>query len=127
MAERKAKIPVVNYRKQKLERALAQVDSVMAGLFDRLIFETVMDFCREEFGYPNALPLRFFAQNVPVVPPSSFFYERPHQLSIREIPCPRCQALVRADTFTSHLVLCPADPARPDVAIVCRCFDDAPP
>jgi hypothetical protein len=126
MADRQAKIPVVNYRKQKLERVLAQVNCVMFGLFDRLIFETVIDFCRDEFGYPNALPLRRFAQNVPVVPPSSFFYERADQPSPPEFPCPRCRALVRADTLTNHLAQCPADPVRPDLAIVCRYFDDAP-
>jgi hypothetical protein len=84
------------------------------GLFNRLIFETAIDFCHD-FGCPNSLSLLHFTQNVS---PSSVFYE----YTDRPSP-PTCQALVHSDTLTIHLVGCLVSP---DLAVVCRYFDGAP-
>jgi hypothetical protein len=106
--DRPKQIYFVSWRKHKVEQALTQVDAICNGFIDDLIFETVIDVCRQRFGYPAALPIREIIQNEPVVPRSPFRVEQVHfetpEMS-RQQKCPVCHETVDAARFTYHLAV----------------------
>jgi hypothetical protein len=104
--EKAKQIHFVSWKKHKVEQALTQVDAVCDGFIDDLIFETVIDVCRQRFGYPAARPIREIIQNEPVVPRSPFRvdqlrFDTPEQA--RPQKCPVCHETVDAARFTGHL------------------------
>ncbi|KAH0786778.1 hypothetical protein GPJ56_009307 [Histomonas meleagridis] len=100
------KIHFVSWKKHKAEQALIQVDSVLESLVSDLIFETIIDYYRKRYGYPNALPVQKILQNEPVIPepPDK---RPPFKLETTDARrfqrCPVCGEQIDAPRFTAHL------------------------
>jgi hypothetical protein len=115
------KIPVANWRKQKLTDVLSQVDSMAFLMFDSLIFETIIDFVREEYGFPGALPLRDFTQTSPIVPSPTYSLPVLPSPPPSEITCPGCNAPIEPRRFYDHAQRCARTASAP-VEAACEFF-----
>lgn len=99
-------IHFVSWKKQRAAQALTQTDSVCDSLISDLIFEAVIDYVREKFGYPGALPIRSITQNEPVLPsprgaPISCTLDTTDVRRIQK--CPVCGEQIDGPRFTAHL------------------------
>ncbi|OHS93691.1 hypothetical protein TRFO_40055 [Tritrichomonas foetus] len=103
MEKQPKSIHFVSWKKHKLDRALTQVDNVCNNIFDGIIFETIIDHYREQYGYPGSLPVSSIIQSEPIIPPSPYkFYFETAALA-RTQKCPVCNENVDASRFTYHL------------------------
>jgi hypothetical protein len=94
----------VSWKKHKVALALSQVDSICDGFIDDVIFETVLDACRER-AFPRPDPLSEILD--PNVVGPQWPYEKDQRFDTGEIrrqqKCPVCHETVDAGRFTSHL------------------------
>jgi hypothetical protein len=94
----------VSWKKHKVALALSQVDSICDTFLDDLIFETVLDSCRER-AFPRPSPLREILDPTTVGP--QWPYEKDQRFDTGEMrrlqKCPVCHETCDAGRFTSHL------------------------
>jgi hypothetical protein len=118
---RTKRIHFVSWKRQKVEQALTQLDSVCDSFIDQLIFEAVMDVARQSHGYPAALPIRQLIQINPILPDSPFRLEfdvPTVEGSRRPQECPVCHERCDAARFTFHLASkCFGGPKTVDVVL----------
>jgi hypothetical protein len=115
-------IPIVNWRAQKLADALSQVDFLMSTLFDTLIFETIIDYLREDSGFPGALPLRELTQASPMLPSPAYSLPPLRPTADLSVICPICRKEIEAWTFLEHVDRC-AKTVPSAVAVACQFFN----
>lgn len=99
-------IQFVSWKKHKVDQALTQVEPVVNDFVDDLLFETVLDFCRQKYGFPQALPIHEILQNEPVVPKSPFMIEQvqfENPETRRTQKCPICHETCDGSRYTFHL------------------------
>lgn len=100
------KIYFVSWKKHKVEQALTQTEAICDSFISDLIFETIIDYFREKFGYPGALPICSITQNEPIIP-QPLGEPIQSKLDITDIRrfqrCPICGEQVDGPRFTSHL------------------------
>ena len=93
----------LNLAKHKLEKSLKQVDNISESIFNTIIFETIIDFYRQEFGFPAATPLDQLIENDPVLPPCHYFDFYEFHTSKDPVTCPVCKNKIEPSRFTFHL------------------------
>ena len=100
------KIHFVSWKKHKAEQALSQVDAIFESIVGDLVFETIIDYYRQKYGYPNALPVHKILQNEPVIPepPEQSLQFRFETTEVRRFQrCPVCKEQIDGPRFTAHL------------------------
>ena len=93
----------VSWKKHKVDQALSHVNDICDGFFNDLLFETIIDVFRLDYGFPGALPVQEIIQNEPIVPASTYNINFETQVINRTQKCPVCHENVDASRFTSHL------------------------
>ena len=111
MSEGKPKqIYLVSWKQHKLDLAKEHVEDITKDMMDDIIFNTIIDYVRKNYGFPNALPLRDITANDPVIPNSPDLLDQPtvgtSQFERSPQTCPVCQSTIDARLFTSHLESC---------------------
>ena len=100
----------VSWKQHKLDLAKSHVNDIIDDMMNDAIFNTIIDYCRKKYGFPNALPLRDITANDPVIPNSPEMLDQPtvgaSQFERSPQTCPVCQATIDARLFTSHLEAC---------------------
>ena len=102
----KKHITFINWKHAKAEQALTQVDAIKDDIIDNLIFETIIDYCRQKFGSPDPPTIRELTNTSPSVPslPLPIRFEVPEIR--RTQTCPICKESHDASRFTAHLSTC---------------------
>ena len=99
MEKQPKSIRFVSWKKHKLDQALTQIDGVYENYGD----ETIVDFFREKFGYPQALPVYDIIKVDPIIPKSPYDLAlKPTELPRRQ-KCPVCLEEFDSARFTYHL------------------------
>jgi hypothetical protein len=101
-----SKIVIVNRKAARAAQVRSLLDDVTIGIIDSFIFEAVVDFCRQEWGYPEAPPLCEITQRYPIVPPARLSLPCRQFPVEPAIPCPSCREPVPTETFSGHLCAC---------------------
>lgn len=101
---------LVSWKQHKLDLAKQHIHEIASLFMDEIIFNTVIDYCRQKYGFPEALPLSEITANEPVLPNASAgsdqnTYENNDTIR-RPQTCPVCNDTVDARLFTSHLETC---------------------
>jgi hypothetical protein len=108
METKPKKLFLVDWKQYKLELSKKHVNDISYEIMDEIVFNTIIDFCRKEFGFPAALPLESIISNEPVVPkaskPVEISYEQQNDRRLQT--CPVCQQTIDARLYTSHLEVC---------------------
>ena len=103
MIKQPKSIHFVSWKKHKLDQALTQVDGVYNDYVDEITFETVIDFFRKQYGYPQALPVNEITQNEPIIPQSPYNLTFDSPGLARKQRCPVCHEEIDSPRFTYHL------------------------
>ena len=104
-----------------------QVDNICDDFINELLFESILDFFRQKYGYPRAIPISQIIQNEPVVPQlpeSAFHFETP--VISRSQRCPICHDTIDASRFTSHLVTKCFKECKDKMEVLRKFFETAP-
>ena len=102
-------IKLVSWKQQKIENALSQVTNIKNDYIDELIFKIVVDYCRKNYGFPNADELDKIIAIEPVKPTDSndVKYEiQPQDKETRVAKCPICETSHDSRLFTNHIETC---------------------
>ena len=104
MEKQPKRIFFVSWKKHKVDQALSQVDNICDTFINELLFESIMDYFRQEYGYTHATTVYQIIQNETVLPNLN----NPFQFETPVIPrsqyCPICHETIDASRFTSHLM-----------------------
>ena len=103
------KVFFVNWKRHKVDQVLLHTKEITENYFEDIIFNTIIDFYRQNYGFPNALSLEKLIENEPVIPPSPFnVHTLPNeqQEGSRNQKCPICNDSRDHRLFTNHLESC---------------------
>ncbi|EAY21654.1 hypothetical protein TVAG_014210 [Trichomonas vaginalis G3] len=100
----------VSWKQHKLELAKERIHEIAGSFIDEIIFNTIIDYCRVEHGFPGALKLSDMIVNNPVLPTTTANFDQitfdNNDNQRRSAKCPVCNDTVDARLFTSHLETC---------------------
>lgn len=80
-------------------------NEAMDRVINGLIFEVVLDYLREEYGYPGAMPLRELMATNPAVPRPPFLLQHTSDQEARP-SCPCCGQTMDLNTLGAHMMAC---------------------
>lgn len=103
MEKQPKSIHFVSWKKHKLDQALTQVDGVYDNFVDEVTFETIIDFFREKYGYPQAYPVYDIKKNEPIIPQSPYDLPFKSPELPRKQRCPVCLEEFDSARFTYHM------------------------
>ena len=85
--------------------AAGNPDEAMDRVINGLIFDVVLDYLREEYGYPGAMPLRELMSTNPAVPRPPLLLQRTLDQETRR-SCPCCGQAMELSSLGAHMMAC---------------------